>query len=175
MPWEFHRFGAWRRGNGSENGHYIRALRANSLRIRTGNFCGLAGNLNRRSGKIPPSSGNPALVRYLGICPFDQSDPTDRLERSRTFAAKQRGTPPDARVSRAPVRGNRSPSARGHARHPGLRAGAAWLAKMLRRCAPEKPNAPKIAASAVMALPFSGMRSHACRRLPGTMIQARWS
>src|ERR1700730_12568403 len=30
-----------------------------------GIFYGLAGNLNRRSGKFPPSSGNPALVRYL--------------------------------------------------------------------------------------------------------------
>jgi hypothetical protein len=28
-----------------------------------GIFCGLAGNLNRRSGKFPPRSGNPALVR----------------------------------------------------------------------------------------------------------------
>src|ERR1700738_160609 len=31
-----------------------------------GIFCGLAGNLNRRSGKFPLRSGNPALVRYLG-------------------------------------------------------------------------------------------------------------
>src|SRR5271156_913360 len=31
-----------------------------------GIFCGLARNLNRRSGKFPPSSGNPDLVRYLG-------------------------------------------------------------------------------------------------------------
>ena len=43
-----------------------------------GIFYGLAGNLNRRSGKFPPSSGNPALVRYLGHFAL----PTDPIYRS---------------------------------------------------------------------------------------------
>jgi hypothetical protein len=60
-----------------------------------GIFCGLAGNLNRRSGKFPPRSGNPALVRYLG--PTGPTNPI--LPRD---AGKQRGTPPDARVAEGP-------------------------------------------------------------------------
>ena len=51
-----------------------------------GIFCGLAGNLNRRSGKFPPRSGNPALVRYLG--PTGPTNPIlprdlERLPRSK--------------------------------------------------------------------------------------------
>jgi len=37
-------FGARRRVNVGQKWHQINTLRANSLRIRTGNFCGLAGN-----------------------------------------------------------------------------------------------------------------------------------
>jgi hypothetical protein len=63
-----------------------------------GIFCGLAGNLNRRSGKFPPRSGNPALVRYLGPTgPTNPILPRD-LERCR----EARGTPPDARVTEGP-------------------------------------------------------------------------
>jgi hypothetical protein len=51
-------------------------------------FCGLAGNLNRRAGKFPPRSGNPALVRYLGPTGTDQSDPP---ERSRTLPRSKEG------------------------------------------------------------------------------------
>ena len=57
-----------------------------------GIFYGLAGNLNRRSGKFPPSSGNPALVRYLGhfdCRPIRSTDPLPRdLDR---LPRRQRG------------------------------------------------------------------------------------
>jgi hypothetical protein len=65
-----------------------------------GIFYGLAGNLNRRSGKFPPSSGNPALVRYLGHFALP-TNPIYRSpsERSRPFAEKAKRTLPDARVA----------------------------------------------------------------------------
>jgi len=63
-----------------------------------GIFCGHAGNLNRRSGKFPLRSGNPALVRYLG-----RPDRPIRSSREiSNVAEKQRGTPPDARVAEGP-------------------------------------------------------------------------
>ena len=52
-----------------------------------GIFCGLAGNLNRRSGKFPPRTGNPALVRY-----FSRPIRSSR-EISNTLPRTQRGTP----------------------------------------------------------------------------------
>ena len=78
-----------------------------------GIFCGLAGNLNRRSGKFPPRSGNPALVRYLG--PTGPTNPILPRDLERCREAKRDA----ARCSRS--RGpryaeNRSPSTRRQAR-----------------------------------------------------------
>ena len=57
-----------------------------------GIFCGLAGNLNRRSGKIPPASGNPALVRYFArVCPSTNPILLRDIEPCRR---KQRGLSP---------------------------------------------------------------------------------
>jgi len=89
-----------------------------------GIFCGLAGNLNRRSGKFPPRSGNPALVRYLG--PTGPTNPILPRDLERCREAK-RGA---ARCSRS--RGpryaeNRSPSdATPGSPFPGC-AGAVWV------------------------------------------------
>src|SRR5580700_7150593 len=60
-----------------------------------GIFCGLAGNLNRRSGKLPPSSGNPLSSAIWAA----QSDPPRDLEGCREG---QRGAPPDWSRSRGP-------------------------------------------------------------------------
>ena len=60
-----------------------------------GIFCGLAGNLNRRSGKLPPSSGNPLSSAIWAA----QSDPPRDLEGCREG---QRGAPPDCSRSRGP-------------------------------------------------------------------------
>ena len=60
-----------------------------------GIFSGLAGNLNRRAGKYPPSSGNPVSSAIWAA----QSDPPRDLEGCRE---EQRGTPPDAPRSRGP-------------------------------------------------------------------------
>jgi hypothetical protein len=56
-----------------------------------GIFYDLAGNLNQRSGKFPPSSRNPALVRYLGaFWPCRPIRSTDPSERSRPLAEKDK-------------------------------------------------------------------------------------
>src|SRR5580704_4740489 len=60
-----------------------------------GIFCGLAGNLNRRSGKLLPSSGNPLSSAIWAA----QSDPPRDLEGCREG---QRGAPPDCSRSRGP-------------------------------------------------------------------------
>ena len=78
-----------------------------------GIFCGHAGNLNRRSGKFPLRSGNPALVRYLG--PTGPTNPILPRDLERCREAKRDA----ARCSRS--RGpryaeNRSPSTRRQAR-----------------------------------------------------------
>jgi len=89
-----------------------------------GIFCGLAGNLNRRSGKFPPRSGNPALVRYLG--PTGPTNPILPRDLERCREAKRDA----ARCSRS--RGpryaeNRSPShATPGSPFPGC-AGAVWV------------------------------------------------
>src|SRR5580693_1314597 len=85
-----------------------------------GIFCGLAGNLNRRSGKLLPSSGNPLSSAIWAA----QSDPPRDLEGCREG---QRGAPPDCSRSRGPRQRELARRARRHARHPVLRAGAAWV------------------------------------------------
>ena len=63
---EFHQFGPRRRFGGSEKGHEISFLRANSLRILTGNFLRPCRELNRairevsaviRESRLPPQFG----------------------------------------------------------------------------------------------------------------------
>src|SRR5580704_11600011 len=65
-----------------------------------GIFCGLAGNLNRRSGKLLPSSGNPLSSAIWGR-------PIRSSERSRRLHEKgKEGRRQIARVAEGPGRGN---------------------------------------------------------------------
>src|SRR5580693_3666549 len=68
---EFHRFGPRRRLGGSEKEHEISSLRANSLRILTGNFLRPCRELNRairevsaviRESRLPPAIWRSPLV-----------------------------------------------------------------------------------------------------------------
>jgi len=102
-----------------------------------GIFCGHAGNLNRRSGKFPLRSGNPALVRYLG-----RPDRPIRSSREiSNVAEKQRGTPPDARVAEGP--GMRKIARRARDARlavPGLRNRSNALGKAFRSGGTESSN-----------------------------------
>jgi hypothetical protein len=73
-----HRFGAQWRVNEGRKGHQLSALRANSLRIRTGNFLRPCRELNRTIREIFPLIRESALVRFFGICFADKCDRPDR-------------------------------------------------------------------------------------------------
>jgi hypothetical protein len=61
------RFGAQRRLKGNEKGHQISRLRANSLRVRTGNFLRPYRELNRAIREISATIRESALDRYLAF------------------------------------------------------------------------------------------------------------
>ena len=105
-----------------------------------GIFCGVTGNLNRRSGKfhalIRESRSRPLLGR-----PIRSSRDLERCQEAKEDAARcSRRRIRSLGRSRlglgAPVCGNRSPSARRRARHPGLRAGR----RGSRRARPDAPS-----------------------------------
>src|SRR5262249_31991762 len=73
-----HRFGAQWRVNEGQKGHQLSALRANSLRIRTGNFLRPCRELNRANGEMFSLIRESALVRFFGICFADKCDRPDR-------------------------------------------------------------------------------------------------
>jgi hypothetical protein len=94
---EFHRFGAQWRVNEGQKGHQLSVLRANSLRIRTGNFLRPCRELNRTIREIFPLIREYALVRFLAFAlPTTAIVPTDLV-----FAEKANRVPPDARSRRS--------------------------------------------------------------------------
>ena len=74
----FHRSGAQWRVNEGQKGHQLSALRANSLRIRTGNFLRPCRELNRAIREIFSLIRESALVHFFGICFDDKCDRPDR-------------------------------------------------------------------------------------------------
>jgi hypothetical protein len=61
-----------------QKGHQLSALRANSLRIRTGNFLRPCRELNRAIREIFSLIRESALVHFFGICFDDKCDRPDR-------------------------------------------------------------------------------------------------
>ena len=102
---EFRRFGAWRRLGGTEKGHEISVLRANSLRIPTGNLLQPCRELNRAIREVSAVIRESAFVRYLAFAPGDKSD---RPDRSRTLPRRRKRALRDARSRPKPISSSRS-------------------------------------------------------------------
>src|SRR6516162_5526253 len=77
---EIHRFGPGGAPTVAKNGHRIRALRANSLRIRTGNFLPPCRELNRVTRKIF------ALIRETRSRPLFWHLPCQQIRSSRQIS-----------------------------------------------------------------------------------------
>src|ERR1700730_5296637 len=69
---EFHRFGPRRRLGGSEKGHEISFLQANSLRILTGNFLRSCRELNRAIREVSAVIRESRLPPQFGVRPWRQ-------------------------------------------------------------------------------------------------------
>ena len=124
-----------------------------------GIFYGLAGNLNRRSGKFPPSSGNPALVRYLGHFAL----PTNPIYRSfrEISTVCREGKEDAARCSRRRVL--RWPSRASRRAHTHRAKGIYSRCDLSRQARRRMPDAP----------PTAGTRSHRRRQIERRRAQPR--